>query len=191
MPGRINGFSLAYTAVGGVVLWSGIKGEHDLGDVPGVAVGPGPVVGHGEIATAADTSSSSSGSSGSSSSGDAAAAAAVSGQGGTPAANKALGQLMAGPYGWTGDEWLCLDPAWQEESGWNQFALRPARQLDAAYGIPQANPGIQDGAGRRRLEDEPQDTDQLGPVLHQGHLRLTVAGPRWSPSGPTAGYVGY
>ena len=26
MPGRINGFSLAYTAVGGVVLWSGIKG---------------------------------------------------------------------------------------------------------------------------------------------------------------------
>ena len=26
MPGRINGFSLAYTVAGGIVLWSGIKG---------------------------------------------------------------------------------------------------------------------------------------------------------------------
>jgi hypothetical protein len=27
MPARVNGFSLAYTAVGAVVMWSGIKGE--------------------------------------------------------------------------------------------------------------------------------------------------------------------
>ena len=41
-------------------------------------------------------------------------AAPASDKTGTPTANKALGQLMAGAYGWTGNNWLCLESGWQD-----------------------------------------------------------------------------
>jgi G5 domain len=53
--------------------------------------------------------------------------------------NRALGQQMAADlYGWTGDEWSCLDPLWQHESGWSQTS---GNLSSGAYGIPQALPG--------------------------------------------------
>ena len=53
--------------------------------------------------------------------------------------NRALGQQMAADqYGWTGDEWSCLDTLWQRESGWSQTS---GNQTSGAYGIPQALPG--------------------------------------------------
>jgi hypothetical protein len=42
VPAKINGFSLAYTAVGGVVLWSGIKGETLSATFRGLLSGKGP-----------------------------------------------------------------------------------------------------------------------------------------------------
>lgn len=52
--------------------------------------------------------------------------------------NRELGQQMAADlYGWTGDEWLCLDNLWQKESNWNHLAGNPT---SGAYGIPQALP---------------------------------------------------
>jgi len=63
--------------------------------------------------------------------------AATSVQKGT---NRALGQQMAANlYGWSGDQWSCLDNLWARESGWSHTAQNPN---SSAYGIPQAtNPG--------------------------------------------------
>ena len=37
--------------------------------------------------------------------------------------NRALGQQMAADmYGWTGDQWACLDTLWAHESGWRTTA---------------------------------------------------------------------
>lgn len=53
--------------------------------------------------------------------------------------NRELGQQMAlNLYGWTGDEWSCLDNLWARESGWSHTA---GNKTSGAYGIPQALPG--------------------------------------------------
>lgn len=53
MPGQINGFSLAYTAVGAVVLWSGIKGETISDTFRGLLSGQAPSSDTEAISTAA------------------------------------------------------------------------------------------------------------------------------------------
>ena len=53
--------------------------------------------------------------------------------------NRELGMTMAADqYGWTGDEWACLDNLWQRESGWSHTSQNLG---SGAYGIPQALPG--------------------------------------------------
>ena len=53
--------------------------------------------------------------------------------------NRDTGQRLANElYGWTGDEWLCLDELWKRESGWSHTS---ANKSSGAYGIPQALPG--------------------------------------------------
>lgn len=55
-----------------------------------------------------------------------------------PGTNRATGQQMAERYGWTGDQWNCLDSLWGAyESGWNQY---DTNRSSGAYGIPQALP---------------------------------------------------
>lgn len=51
--------------------------------------------------------------------------------------NRELGQTMAADWGWTGDEWACLEALWTKESNWNHLAGNPT---SGAYGIPQALP---------------------------------------------------
>jgi Transglycosylase SLT domain len=41
-------------------------------------------------------------------------------------------------YGWSSDQFSCLDELYQHESGWNPTAANP---YSGAYGIPQALPG--------------------------------------------------
>jgi resuscitation-promoting factor RpfB len=49
--------------------------------------------------------------------------------------NVALGQQLAGAYGWSvGPQWTCLYDLWQRESGWSNTAENPSD----AYGIAQA-----------------------------------------------------
>ena len=49
--------------------------------------------------------------------------------------NVALGQRLAGGYGWgSGPQWGCLYALWQRESGWSNTAENPSD----AYGIAQA-----------------------------------------------------
>jgi hypothetical protein len=45
---------------------------------------------------------------------------------------------MLGSYGWSSSQFSCLDPLWNQESGWNAYATNPSSH---AYGIPQALPG--------------------------------------------------
>jgi hypothetical protein len=53
--------------------------------------------------------------------------------------NRALGKQMAQDlYGWTGDQWSCLDNLWKRESGWSHTSENTS---SGAYGIPQALPG--------------------------------------------------
>jgi resuscitation-promoting factor RpfB len=52
--------------------------------------------------------------------------------------NVALGQQLAGAYGWgSGAQWSCLDDLWQKESSWSNTAVNPQ---SGAYGIPQSLP---------------------------------------------------
>jgi hypothetical protein len=78
MPARINGFSLAYTAVGGVVLWSGIKGEKISDTFRGLLAGKPPTPGEQPITGAA----TSGGAAGGTGAGSVAAGVAVA-EGGT------------------------------------------------------------------------------------------------------------
>lgn len=52
--------------------------------------------------------------------------------------NRAIGQQMAAKKGWTGDQWLCLEKLWTNESNWRHTV--PNYEGSGAYGIPQALP---------------------------------------------------
>jgi hypothetical protein len=54
---------------------------------------------------------------------------------GTP---QQVAQAMLSRFGWSSDQFSCLDPLWDRESGWNVYAYNPG---SGAYGIPQALPG--------------------------------------------------
>lgn len=61
-----------------------------------------------------------------------------------PSGNVALGQCLAGGYGWTGQQWTCLDALWNRESGWSATATNPQ---SGAYGVAQSLHGSQGGTG--------------------------------------------
>jgi hypothetical protein len=49
-----------------------------------------------------------------------------------------IAEQMLGQFGWSTSQFSCLQPLWQQESGWNVSAENPS---SGAYGIPQALPG--------------------------------------------------
>jgi hypothetical protein len=58
--------------------------------------------------------------------------------GGTAEQNKAIGRILAAPYGWSnGANWDALVKLWTRESNWNNKAKNVS---SGAYGIPQALP---------------------------------------------------
>lgn len=52
----------------------------------------------------------------------------------TANANERLANQMAAGYGWTGEQAVCLDELWTEESGFSAYAANPTSD---ARGIPQ------------------------------------------------------
>jgi hypothetical protein len=64
-------------------------------------------------------------------------AATVSTPSGTP---QQIAQQMLGQFGWSGSQFSCLQPLWQQESRWSVTAENAS---SGAYGIPQALPGSQ------------------------------------------------
>jgi hypothetical protein len=115
------------------------------------------------------------------------------GGGGTPAQNIALGQLLAGTYGWgSGLDWECLRTGWQEESGWSTTAaFDKADPYNHAYGIPQANPGSKMATVGPKWKTDAHTQITWGLIyIKQTYGRPSLV-PHWSASGPTPGYVGY
>jgi len=49
-----------------------------------------------------------------------------------------IAQALLSEFGWSQDQFGCLDPLWERESHWNVYADNPN---SSAYGIPQALPG--------------------------------------------------
>jgi hypothetical protein len=49
-----------------------------------------------------------------------------------------IAEQMLGQFGWSSSQFSCLQPLWEQESGWDVTAENPS---SGAYGIPQALPG--------------------------------------------------
>ena len=137
MPGQISGFSVAYTAVGGILLWSGIKGDTISATLKSVLAGQVPSAGTETIGTpelSVSSNPQSTAASGSSTS----PISTNAGTSATAAANQAIAKLLALQYGWsTGTQWDALVQLWQGESSWSNTAQNSA---SGAFGIPQALP---------------------------------------------------
>lgn len=54
-----------------------------------------------------------------------------------PKTNREIGQSMAAAKGWKGNQWLCLEKLWTNESNWRTNA---ANRSSGAHGIPQSLP---------------------------------------------------
>lgn len=129
MPGsKINGWTVGYTAIGGIVLWSGISGTSLTTTFQDLLKGQAPSQNQETIATNTVETSSGSGST------------PVTATGGNPASstteavNQAQGRLLAATFGWTGAQWTALNNIVMAESGWNNQAQNPG---STAYGIGQ------------------------------------------------------
>jgi hypothetical protein len=61
--------------------------------------------------------------------------AAVTTPSGSP---EQIAQQMLSQFGWSSSQFSCLQPLWEQESGWNVTAENPT---SGAFGIPQALPG--------------------------------------------------
>lgn len=55
-----------------------------------------------------------------------------------PSSPRAIALVMLGDFGWSSDQFSCLDQLWVSESNWNPYAENSS---SSAYGIPQALPG--------------------------------------------------
>jgi hypothetical protein len=124
MPGNINGFSLAYTAIGGIVLWSGIKGETISATFKGLLSGKAPTSGTETIGSGTPaTSTGSTGGSGSN----------TPEPSGTSGSNEQVMKQVAAAFGWTGAQWTALYNVEMAEAG---FSLT-AQNASGAYGMAQ------------------------------------------------------
>jgi hypothetical protein len=131
VPGRVNGFSLAYTATGAVVLWSGIKGWSISETFKQLLSGKTPAASTEQITTtSAETTAS--GTDGIFGGGD---FAAPSGSGSSSSGRSAMLQA-AKAYGWnTGAEWTALVYVEMREAG---FSATAKNASSGALGMAQA-----------------------------------------------------
>lgn len=140
---KINGFTVAYTAIGGIVLWSGITGTTLTQTFQDLLAGRKPTQNDEEIGTPTlgIANASSSNPENQTTATDTAIGAASAGIATVPGANTSiqnygLAQMIAGTYGWAGgSQWDALTNIIARESGGNPNATNPA---SGAYGIAQA-----------------------------------------------------
>jgi hypothetical protein len=130
MSGTINGFTIAYTVTGVVLLYSGIHGSTISATLQTFLKGSTAVSDTETIDTSTvEQTTAASSSSTTAPAGNTGAAT------GTAAANQAIARVLAAPYGWsTGTNWTDLVSLWNRESGWSNTAQNPS---STAYGIAQ------------------------------------------------------
>lgn len=110
----------------------------------------------------------------------------------TPANNRVLAQNMAAAFAnWTGDEWGCLNSGWSEESGFSDSVSYRGGGVNVAYGIPQSNPGTKMASAGADWQTNPATQILWGLSYIQRTYGSPSKVPHWTPSGVTAGYVGY
>jgi hypothetical protein len=126
--GGVSGLAVAEIAGGLVLAWSGIENIPIQTVVKSFISGKlptaGPAVTYATPATATSASDST-----------AATINETAPGSGNASANKALGMLMAGGYGWVGSQYTDLVNLWDQESDWSATARNPS---SGAYGIAQA-----------------------------------------------------
>ncbi len=80
-----------------------------------------------------------------------------------PTPTSDIARALLPEFGFSSDQFGCLDSLWTRESNWRVNADNPT---SSAYGIPQALPGARDvHAPGADFGDEPGDPDPLGPGL--------------------------
>ena len=132
MAAKVNGFSLAYTAIGGVVLWSGIKGTTLSSTFRGLLQGQAPSANQEPISHGARRSGGLN-----TASSDSGATEPSRPRSRHPAGMTAL-QEAAAAYGWgTGAEWKALIYVEMREAGFSPTARNPS------------SGALRDGAGAR------------------------------------------
>lgn len=120
--GPVSGVGIAATTIGGILVYSGVKGYSIL-QIIGNLVSGKPLSNNVSVtnplstSTGTDTSSSS--------------------YSPPTGGNQSIGQELASQMGWDGAEWTALQELWNRESGWNNHAKNAS---SGAYGIPQALP---------------------------------------------------
>jgi hypothetical protein len=125
MSGKTDGVGLSATAIGGILIFAGIRGYSVLAVIENLIVGKPITTG----VTIINPLSSS----------DTPMVSDSNGNGAIPpGGNQGLGLTLASSmYGWEGDEWVALQKLWTRESSWSNTAKNPS---SGAYGIPQALP---------------------------------------------------
>ena len=76
----------------------------------------------------------------------------------SPGSAQAYAKSILGSYGWSSDQFGCLDTLWNYESGWNVHAANAS----GAYGIPQALPGSKMGSAGPDWQDNFQTQVKWG-----------------------------
>lgn len=134
MANASKGASVGLIALGGTLIWSGLKGKkvtavlRDIISGKSPANAPGtPIEGISSANTAGDIAGDSTGLGG----GDTGAGTAEA------AKNQAIAAPLASLYGWPpgSSNWNSLVELWNRESGWSNTAENPS---SGAYGIAQA-----------------------------------------------------
>lgn len=135
MAGRVSGLAVFYATTGGILLWSGFKGQTLTETIKAITSGNAAALNQqGSETVGSPTVATSSGAGETASTG---AVAAVGGtvSGATQKANQAAAMLQAAAYGWVGSQWTALNNVEMAEAGWNNLAQNPA---SGAFGIAQA-----------------------------------------------------
>ncbi|HKJ13121.1 MAG TPA: hypothetical protein VJ976_12125 [Ornithinimicrobium sp.] len=90
---------------------------------------------------------------------------------------RSIARSMLGSYGWSGEQFGCLDSLWAKESGWNPSANNPS---SGAYGIPQSLPGSKMAAAGSDWQTNPATQIEWG----LGYIESVYGSPcaAWSHS---------
>ncbi len=84
-----------------------------------------------------------------------------------------IARALMGDFGFSQDQFACLDSLWVRESNWNVYADNP---ISVCLRDPAVAARVEDGVRGERLGHEPGHPDRMGPRLHPRPLRQPLLG---------------
>jgi hypothetical protein len=136
----VSGMAVGATALGGILIYSGIRGAKVSDTLRQLVSGKSPPGQDPSLAISPDFAGT--GASGPGGTVPGTPPPQPSGMGGNPSSNQNLGKLLASSYGWHVDPyWSALVRLWNSESGWSNTIWNTSASCGNnayAYGIPQA-----------------------------------------------------